>query len=445
MVKRRQLGVTIVGAGSTRTPALIGSLVNYKERFPLKKLILFDIDEDRMKVQEDYIRLTLEKYYPGVELIFTDNEDEAYIDVDYVFVQMRVGGFEMRSHDEKIPLKYGLVGQETCGPGGFAYGMRSIKPMIHMVEKIREHNEDAWILNYTNPAAIVGLALNKVFPQDDKILNMCDQPYSMIKSFAKILGVDMYDIEPRYFGLNHFGWFTKLYNAKTGEDLLPKLKKYLRSHEFRPYNAEQRDQSWLDTYKNVNRMMEYFPEYLPNTYLQYYFFADEIAKASNPEFTRAEEAQAGREKQVLDICKKARKQQSLEEIPLLVGEVHGNMMVEVAESIAYDLKKVFVVMGPNKERKIISNMPEDAFVEVAGELGKDGANLYPYGEIKTFYKGLMENQHAYEKLTVEACLESNYQKALEALTLNRTIVEPEKARLVLDDLMEANKDYWYLK
>src|SRR5690625_309173 len=290
MVKRRQLGVTIVGAGSTRTPALIGSLVNYKERFPLKKLILFDIDEDRMKVQEDYIRLTLEKYYPGVELIFTDNEDEAYIDVDYVFVQMRVGGFEMRSHDEKIPLKYGLVGQETCGPGGFAYGMRSIKPMIHMVEKIREHNEDAWILNYTNPAAIVGLALNKVFPQDDKILNMCDQPYSMIKSFAKILGVDMYDIEPRYFGLNHFGWFTKLYNAKTGEDLLPKLKKYLRSHEFRPYNAEQRDQSWLDTYKNVNRMMEYFPEYLPNTYLQYYCFADDIAKASIREFTSAEEA-----------------------------------------------------------------------------------------------------------------------------------------------------------
>ena len=97
----------------------------------------------------------MDEYYPETELIFTDDEDKAYVDVDYVFVQMRVGNFEMRSFDEKIPLKHGLVGQETCGPGGFAYGMRSIKPMVHMVNNIREYSKDAWILNYTNPAAIV--------------------------------------------------------------------------------------------------------------------------------------------------------------------------------------------------------------------------------------------------------------------------------------------------
>ncbi len=440
---RNALTVTIVGAGSTRTPALIGSLINYKERFPLKKLILFDIDKNRINIQKDYIRLTMEKYCPDVELIFTDDEEQAYQDMDYAFVQMRVGGFKMRSYDEKIPLKHGLIGQETCGPGGFAYGMRSIKPMIHMVNKIREYNKDAWILNYTNPAAIVGLALDKVFPDDKKIMNICDQPYSMIKSFAKILEVDMYDIEPRYFGLNHFGWFTKLIYTPTGEDLLPKLKNYLLEHEFKPYNAEQRDKSWLDTYKNVNRMLSHFPDYLPNTYLQYYFYGDELVKASNPEFTRADEATQGREKQVLELCALAKEQQSLDNIPLLIGEVHGNMMVEVAESIAFDLKKVFIVMGRNKG--IISNLPDDAFIEVAGELSKNGAELYPYGEIETFYKGLIEGQYAYEKLTVESCLESSYKKALEALTINRAVVNPDKAKAVLDDLMEVNKDYWYLK
>lgn len=440
---RNALTVTIVGAGSTRTPALIGSLINYKERFPLKKLILFDIDKNRINIQRDYIRLTMEKYYPDVELIFTDDEEQAYRDMDYAFVQMRVGGFKMRSYDEKIPLKHGLIGQETCGPGGFAYGMRSIKPMIHMVNKIREHNKDAWILNYTNPAAIVGLALDMVFPNDKKILNICDQPYSMIKSFAKILEVDMYDIEPRYFGLNHFGWFTKLLYTPTGEDLLPKLKKYLLEHEFKPFNAEQRDKSWLDTYKNVNRMLSHFPDYLPNTYLQYYFYSDELVKASSPEFTRADEAAQSREKKVLELCALAKEQQSLDNIPLLIGEVHGNMMVEVAESIAFDLKKVFIVMGRNKG--IISNLPDDAFIEVAGELSKNGAELYPYGEIEIFYKGLLEGQYAYEKLTVESCLESSYKKALEALTINRAVVNPDKAKAVLDDLMEVNKDYWNLK
>ncbi|MGF7058782.1 6-phospho-alpha-glucosidase [Brassicibacter mesophilus] len=442
-MSRKKQVVTIVGAGSTRTPALIGSLVNLKERFPLKKLILFDIDKSRIDVQKHYIRLVMNKHYPDVELLFTDDEDKAYIGTDYVFCQMRAGNFEMRSYDEKIPLKHDLVGQETCGPGGFAYGMRSITPMIEMVKKIREYSQEAWILNYTNPAAIVAVALDKMFPNDRRILNICDQPYSMIKSFAKILDVDMYDIEPRYFGLNHFGWFTKLYHTPTGEDLIPKLKEHLTDHEFKPFNAEQRDPSWLETYKNVNKMMAHFPKYVPNTYLQYYFFSDEIVEKSNPEFTRADEARIGREKQVLDICRKAKEQDSLEGLPLLTGQVHGNMMVEVAESIAYDLKKVFVVMVRNEG--IIPNLPKDAMVECAGALTQNGAEAYPYGEVETFYKGLLENQYAYEKLTVEACLETDYEKALQALTLNRTVVNPNKAKAVLDDLMEVNSKYWNLK
>lgn len=154
---RKNQVVTIVGAGSTRIPALIGSLIEYKKEFPLKKLILFDIDKNRLEALEDYIRLTMEKYYDEVELVFTDDENKAYIGTDFVFCNMRAGNFDMRSLDEKIPLKYGLVGQETCGPGGFAYGMRSIGAMIHMVKKVREYAPDAWILNYTNPAAIVAV------------------------------------------------------------------------------------------------------------------------------------------------------------------------------------------------------------------------------------------------------------------------------------------------
>jgi len=442
-MNRKKLVATVVGSGSTRIPALIGSFIEYKERFPLKKLILFDISMERMNLLRDYIELTMKKYYPEAELIFTDNEDEAYKDTEFVLCNMRAGNFEMRSLDEKIPLKHGLVGQETCGPGGFAYGMRSIGAMIHMVKKVREYAPDAWILNYTNPAAIVAVALDKVFPEDKRILNICDQPYSMIKSFAKILDVDMYDIEPRYFGLNHFGWFTNLYYAPTGEDLLPKLKNYLLDgHDFKPYNAEQREESWLNTYKNVNKILSLFPEYLPNTYLQYYFFPDEIVAESNPEYTRSDEALNGREKKVLDICKQVREKQSLEDIPLLKGAVHGNMMVEVAESIAFDLKRLFVVITRNDG--IISNLPDDAMVEVAGELTKHGVVPYRVGKIKTFYKGLIEGQYAYEKLTVEAFLEKDYTKALQALTLNRTVINPNKAKAVLDDLMEVNKEYWTL-
>jgi len=156
--------ITIAGAGSLRIPALIGSLIFYKESFPVDKIILFDIDESRLNRVRTYIDMTLKKYYAETEVVFTTDEDEAYGRTDYVLCNMRVGIDTMRSVDEKIPLKYGLVGQETCGPGGFSYGMRSIGAMIQMVNKIREYSKDTWILNYTNPAAIVAVALDKVFP-----------------------------------------------------------------------------------------------------------------------------------------------------------------------------------------------------------------------------------------------------------------------------------------
>lgn len=118
--------VTIVGGGSTWTPGLLQSLCKMKDRFPLKKLVLFDIDEKRQEVIGEFAKILFEENYPGLEFYYTTKVEEAYIDVDFVFMQMRTGGLKMREKDEKIPLSLGVIGQETCGPGGFAYGLRSI-------------------------------------------------------------------------------------------------------------------------------------------------------------------------------------------------------------------------------------------------------------------------------------------------------------------------------
>ncbi|MDU3350934.1 MAG: 6-phospho-alpha-glucosidase, partial [Clostridium sp.] len=238
--------ITITGAGSARTPALVGSLVKLKDRFPLKKIIFYDIDNERTSKMEDYIRLVLKTYSNETEVVFTTDPDVAYEKTDFVFCQMRVGKNEMRSFDEKIPLKHGLVGQETCGPGGFAYGMRSLGAMVEMVNQVRKHSKDTWILNYTNPAAIVALGLDKVFPDDKRILNLCDQPYSLMRSYAKILGVEQKKLRATYFGLNHFGWFTELKDVD-GNDYFDKLRTYLRDYDFKPDNAEQRSKYWLYT------------------------------------------------------------------------------------------------------------------------------------------------------------------------------------------------------
>lgn len=441
-MNRKKHIITIAGAGSARVPALVGNLIEMKERLPLTKIIFYDIDNERMGKMQAYDELVLKTYYPEVEVVFTTDMDVAYCHTDFVFCQMRVGKGKMRSYDEKMPLKYGLVGQETCGPGGFSYGMRSLGAMKEMVEKVRSYSKDTWILNYTNPAAIVALGLERLFPDDKRILNLCDQPFSLMKSFAKILEVPQETLRARYFGLNHFGWFTDLFDT-AGNNYFDQLRDYLKNHDFKPFNAEQRSKSWLDTYVRVNKYMQYFDEYIPTTYLQYYFFPDEIVQESNPQYTRVDEARDSREKEVFEVCGQAVGRDTMDGITMLTNGVFGKLMVEVAESIAYDLHNEFIVLVKNNG--IIPNFEKDAIVEVAGTIGKNGAEGYYFGNIDMFYKGLMENQYAYESLTVDAFIEQDYKKALEALTLNRTVIDPEKAKAILDDFQSVSKDYWVLK
>lgn len=431
--------IVLVGGGSTWTPGILKAMTTHLSTFPIEKITLYDINADRQSVIGEFAKILFKEEAPDVKVTYTTDANEAYSDVDFVFCQMRTGGFEMREKDEKIPLKHGVIGQETCGPGGFAYGLRSIVDMQKMVNKVRSISPDAWILNYTNPAAIVALALDKLFPEEDKVLNICDQPVNLLRSFASLIDFDANKFEPVYFGLNHYGWFKHLYD-ENGKDRMPEIKEIILDGGFRPVDAEQRDQSWLDTYAMVEDMLRDFPDYLPNTYLQYYLYPDYKLSKMDPHRTRTDEVREGREKKVFEECRRIVKNGTARDSSVVHNDAHGDMMVEVAASIAHNLRKTYVVMVRNNG--IVANLPDDSMIEVAASLGANGPQPYAVGKIDTFYKGLIESQHAYEKLTVEAFMENSYTKALQALTMNRTVVDAKKARLLLDDLILANQKYW---
>ncbi|PLR67933.1 6-phospho-alpha-glucosidase [Bacillus sp. UMB0893] len=436
----KQYNVLIVGGGSTWTPGLLKSICVRKKTLPIKRLVMLDVNEERQKVIGEFAKILFREEFPELDFHYTTNKEEAITeDQDFVFVQMRTGGYAMREKDEKIPLSLGVIGQETCGPGGFAYGMRSIRDMTELINDVRSKTKDAWILNYTNPAAIVADAMQRIFPEDKKILNICDQPENLLRSYGRLLDRNPRDFDPVYFGLNHFGWFTHLYDQE-GNDLLPELREVILEGGFRPVDYEQRDKSWLETYAMVEQMVRDFPDFLPNTYLQYYLYPDKVLNKLNPEFTRANEVMNGREKRVFEECQRIIAQDSAKDSHVVHNDAHGEFILIVAESIAYNKGDNFVVILKNDG--IIDNLPKDAMVEVAASITSNGPRPYAVGEIPTFYKGLIEGQFAYEKLTVEAYLEGSYQKALQALTLNRTVVSAGKAREVLDALIEQNKDFW---
>ena len=431
--------VVIVGGGSTWTPGLLKSLCEKKNEFPMEELRMYDINAERQAVIGEFAKILFAEEYPDLKFLYTTDKAQAYKDVDFVFCQIRSGGFDMRMLDEQIPLAHGVVGQETCGAGGFAYGLRSIPDMIQIVREARTYANDPWILNYTNPAAIVAVALERVFPGDKKIVNMCDQPVNLLQSFAKVLGIRRQDIIPEYVGLNHFGWFTKL-TDRNGNDLLAPLREKILSEGFLPADAAERDASWLHTYAMVQTIMRDFPDYVPNTYLQYYLYPEQVVAQLDPDHTRTEEVRNGREKRVFTQCRQAARQGSTKGLTIAKSEVHADMIVEVASSIAFDKGELFIMITRNNGT--VSNFHEDAMVETAAHVGANGVTAVPFGKIDVFMKGLMEGQYAYEHLTVDSYFEGSYKKALQALTLNRTLVDAQKAKAVLDDLIDANQGYW---
>ena len=435
----KKFKIVIVGGASTYTPGIVKGLITNNDELPLKELVLVDINKQRLDTMGGYIKILMARYLPEVKVSWTTNREEAFPGTDFFFVQIRPGGLKQREQDEKIPLKYGLVGQETCGAGGFAFAMRSIPAMIEIVKDAVKYAPEAWILNYSNPESMISEALNRAVPEA-KALCLCDMPISQEVSLAKVLDMDHKDLNFDYFGLNHFGWFSAIYD-NDGKDLLPQLvEDILNGHKNSIAHVDiKTDPYWEETFKGIVKMVKYFPGYIPLTYLQYYFFPDEMVDKEDPLYTRANYVMDHREKEVFEECERVIETGIIDDSSLLTG-VHGNYIIDIAKSIAFNKKERFVVNVLNQGA--ISNFREDVVVEVPCYVGSQGVEPVAVGKIPTFQKGLMEMEKSYEVLAVEACLEADYDKALKALTLNLTIPSAGLAKRVLDDLIENNKEYF---
>lgn len=441
--------VCIVGAGSRYTAGILRMLVGEKERFPIKKITLYDNEYERQHKVAGYAKVLMKEYYPECEVVETMDPETAFTDIDFAFMQIRAGRLPMRELDEKIALKYGRIGQETCGAGGFAYGMRSVPAVCDIIKDIRKYSPEAWVLNYSNPAAIVAEATKRVFPGDHRIINICDMPIGIMGFYAAALKKDISELEPRYFGLNHFGWFTKVLDKKTGEDYLPKLQVMFKEPLPAMGDNHPVSGSWLDTFIFMSTMIQDYEDFLPNTYLQYYLYPDHMLSVENPNYTRANEIMDGGEKdlfKMLDEVIEAGKLKGTKHEPKDLGangtikSGHSQYICDLAYAIANNTGDVFLCMTEN--HGIVSNLTDGMMVEVPCHVGINGVEPLNVGEIPTFHKGLLENQYAYEKLTVDACLEGSYKKAWQALTLNRCVNDTQVAKKILDEYIAVNKEYW---
>lgn len=437
----KKFSIVIAGGGSTYTPEIILMLLDNLDKLPLRAIKLYDNDEERQNKVAKACEIIVKEKDPSIEYLATTDPELAYTDVDFCLAHIRVGKLAMRELDEKIPLKYGVVGQETCGPGGIAYGMRSIAGVLENIDYMEKYSPQCWMLNYSNPAAIVAEACRRLRP-NSRVINICDMPIGMEQTIAKILGFqNRKEMDIRYFGLNHFGWWTSI-KDKDGNEYIDKLTKHQLTYGNCPADSvdtDFTDESWHETAKKVKDLVSVDPTMAPSSYLQYYLYPDDMVAHSNPDYTRANQVIDGREKRVFGECAKIEAAGTAKDTALKIG-IHALFIVDLATALAFNTHERMLLIVENNGA--IENFSPDAMVEIPCIVGKDGYEPLSIGKIPTFQKGLMEEQVAVEKLTVDAWIEGSYHKLWQALTLSKTVPSAGIAKKILDDLIEANKDYW---
>jgi len=213
--------LTFIGAGGVRTPLVVQSILNFQDQLPLDTVCLMDIDPERLELIKLACKPRLVKG-TKFKLEWTTDARKAIKGADYIVTTFREGSIESRVIDEQVPLKYGVLGQETTGPGGFAMALRTIPVIIDYVNLIKELAPDAWLINFTNPAGIVTEAITKVAGFENAV-GICDNPAGMLRGAAQILDVDPDLLFPDYYGINHLGWLCGLYLR--GRNVIPDLLK----------------------------------------------------------------------------------------------------------------------------------------------------------------------------------------------------------------------------
>jgi 6-phospho-beta-glucosidase len=412
--------IAVVGGGSTYTPELIEGFATRPDRLPIDELVLLDIDPERLDVVGGLARRMLDRLGWGGRLVMSLDRDEAIDGADYVLIQLRVGGQAARLVDETLPRRFGTIGQETTGAGGFAKALRTVPLVLELAEiTARRGAPGAWVVDFTNPVGIVTQAL---LDDGHRAIGLCNVAIGLQRRLAAHFGVRPERVELEHVGLNHLSWERAV--RVDGEDRLPALL--------------DGDADWVA--KEVGFPVELIRTLgaIPSYYLHYYYLTSEVLESQRDGNSRAQEV-IDIEHQLLNMYRDP----ALTEKPKLLERRGGAFYSEAAAQLIASLHDGAgdVQVVDIRNDGALPDLPADAVVEIPARIDRDGAHPLPLAPLAPEMRGLVEQVKAYEQLTIAAARSGDEATALRALLANPLVAEWAIAQPLLDALLEANVGY----
>ncbi|EKP0313916.1 6-phospho-beta-glucosidase [Aeromonas veronii] len=427
------LKIVVIGAGSSYTPELIEGLIQRQHELPMRELWLVDIDDGRekMAIIAALTRRMLAKAGLAVRVETRLDREEALQGADYVCSQFRAGCLEARISDERISLKYGLIGQETNGLGGFANACRTIPIALQIAADMERLCPDAWLLNFTNPSGMVTEAVLR--HSKIKAVGLCNVPVIMQKGVATLLETqNEQEFIMQVAGLNHFIFVRQIQHQ--GQDRLGDVIARLAQGQDPLVPRNIPPFAWpKDLLANLGM--------IPCAYLRYYYMSDDILKQelgeANGEGTRGEVVKVI-EQQLFDLYRNPDLAEKPKALEGRGGQYYSEAACELMSAIHNDKR---IIMHVNtRNNGAINGLPDECAVEVSSLITKSGPlplNVAPFPQDTLRLLQLMKE---FEQLTIEAAITGNRHAAWRALVLNPLITSGSRLEQALDEVIAAHPD-----
>lgn len=464
--------LTILGGGGFRVPLVHQALLAERDTGPISQVTLYDPDPQRVAVIAEILRQqAVRQPHPPTVRISTDLA-HAVRGADFVFSAIRVGGLAGRIRDEQVAREHGLLGQETVGAGGVAYGLRTVPIARQIARTVADHAPEAWLINFTNPAGLVTEAMRPLL--GDRVIGICDSPAGLVRGALAAVGAQPASkVELDYVGLNHLGWLREI-----SVDGVPRLAGLLADdaalasfEEGRLFGGE-----WLRALGC-----------LPNEYLHYFYLAREsrdagrqggaagASAASRGEFLAAQQdafyrqarsliwadqaADSHESRSALRLWQRVKAERdatyfAAERAVSGAGD-RAEQDVELGgyERIALELMRALAAPDPAHPSDLIVNvanrglLPQfdaDAVIEVGCRVGRDGPQPHPIAPLTEHQAGLMCTVKAVERAVVEAATTGSRDAALRAFAMHPLVDSVSIAAGLLDAYAERHPELSYL-
>lgn len=431
----KSVKIVTIGGGSSYTPELVEGFIKRYDELPVRELWLVDIEEgkEKLDIVGNLAKRMVKKAGVPIEIHMTLDRREALRDADFVTTQFRVGQLDAREKDELIPLKYGVIGQETNGPGGLFKAFRTIPVIFDIIKDCEELCPNAWIVSFTNPS---GINAEAVFRHTGwkRFIGLCNGPVNMIKDIEHVLGTsEKDDVQVKIGGINHmiYALDIKVNGEKKNEELIEKMIDGKHSESLKNIV----DLPWGDEFLKGYG-------YYGIGYLRYYLKKPQML-AHCQEDAAAGKCRAQVVKQVEKELFEKYKDETLDvkpkELEQRGGAYYSDAACNLISSLYNDRGDIQVVDTLNQGA--ISNLPDDVVVEVSSVITKDGPKPIAVGELPTQVVGLIQQLKAFEIIATNAAVHGDYDQALVAMSINPLVQSEETGKQILDEMLEAHKQY----